>query len=70
MWNVIWFNWAICAITSLPALVRDSSVTAMLSIPDESVKEQRGVADDSRGTGLLVLTTLQGQPVIHVTFRM
>lgn len=42
----------------------------MFSVPDESVKEQCGVADDSCGAGLLVLTALQGQPVVHVTFRM
>lgn len=42
----------------------------MFSIPDESVKEQCGVADDTCGAGLLVLTALQGQPVIHVTFSM
>lgn len=42
----------------------------LFNIPDEPVEEQRCVADDACGTGLLVLTPLQGQPVIHVTFSM
>lgn len=42
----------------------------MFGIPDESVKEQCGVADDACGAGLLVLTALQGQPIIHVTFSV
>lgn len=38
--------------------------------PDESVKEQHGVADDASSAGLFVLAALEGQPVVHVTFRM
>lgn len=44
-------------ITSLRAVIRYSGAAAF-SIPDESVKEQRGVADDARGAGLLVLAAL------------
>lgn len=40
------------------------------SAPDEAVEEQRGVADDARRPGLFVLTALQGQPVVHVTFSV
>lgn len=40
------------------------------SAPDEAVEEQRGVSDDARRPGLFVLTALQGQPVIHVTFSV
>lgn len=68
MRNVVWLNWAICAITSLFAPISNSTVFSI--IPDESVKEQRAVADDASSAGLFVLTALQGQPVIHVTFRM
>ena len=42
----------------------------MCSIPDESVEQQSRVADDACGAGLLMLTALQGQTVIHVTFSM
>lgn len=42
----------------------------LFNIPDEPVEEQRCVADDACGAGLLVLTPLQGQAVIHVTFSM
>lgn len=35
MWNVIWFNWAICAI--MCALVRNSG--AAFGTPDESLEE-------------------------------
>lgn len=70
MWAVIWFNWLICAITSLCAEVSNGSVLSTCSAPDESLKEKRGVADDARGAGLLVLTALEGQSIIHVTFRM
>lgn len=42
----------------------------MCSIPDESVEQQSRVADDACGAGLLMLTALQGQAVIHVTFSM
>ena len=37
-----------------------------VSPPDEAAEEAGGVADDAGGTGLLVLTPLQGQPVVHV----
>lgn len=70
MWAAIWFNWLICAITSLCAEVSNGTVLSPCSVPDESLKEKRGVADDARGAGLLVLTALEGQSVIHVTFRM
>lgn len=40
------------------------------SAPDEAVEEQRGVADDARRPRLFVLTALQGQPVVHVTFSV
>lgn len=42
--------------------------TALLSVPDEAVEEQRCVANDASGTGLLVLAALQGQAIVHVTF--
>lgn len=46
-------------IMSLCATIRKScAVSAMCSIPDESVKEQCGVADNTRGAGLLVLAAL------------
>lgn len=40
------------------------------SLLDEVGEEERGVADDACGSGLLVLTKLQGQPVIRVALRM
>lgn len=40
------------------------------SAPDEAVEEQRGVADDARRPGLFVLTALQGETVVHVTFSV
>lgn len=76
MWIAIWLNWAICAITSLSTLVRNLAVRVFLcvffpiNIPDESVEEQGGVADNACCSGLFMLTALQGQPVVHVTFRM
>lgn len=39
-----------------------------MSVPDEAVEEQRCVANDASGTGLLVLAALQGQAIVHVTF--
>lgn len=39
-------------------------------IPDEAAEEACGVADDSSGARLLVLTALQRQTIIHVSFWM
>lgn len=55
----------------LCALFRHLSLSVFArstNAPDESLEEQRGVADDPRGAGLLVLAALQGQTVVHVTF--
>lgn len=54
----------------LPPLLESliSVKTALLSVPDEAVEEQRCVANDASGTGLLVLAALQGQAIVHVTF--
>ena len=41
-----------------------------VSAPDEAAEQTGGVADDACSTGLLVLTALQGQTVVHVTFRV
>lgn len=43
---------------------------AVCRAPDESAEESRGVADDASSARLLMLTALQGQPVIHVTLCM
>lgn len=43
---------------------------ALFSIPDEPFEEQRCVANDACGARLLVLTALQGQPIVHVTFSV
>lgn len=45
-----------------------SLITA--SLLDEVLEQEGGVADDACGPGLFVLTALQDQSIVHVTFRM
>lgn len=75
MWTTIWPNGAsfpralgrgVGGGRVVSGLVRSANGSA----PDEAVEEQRGVADDARRPGLFVLTALQGQPVVHVTFSV
>lgn len=52
----------------LQSLISVKSALLSVSVPDEAVEEQRCVANDASGTGLLVLAALQGQAIVHVTF--
>ncbi len=42
----------------------------MLALLDKVGEEERGVADDASGPGLLMLTALQDKPIVHVALRM
>lgn len=41
-----------------------------VSLLDKVGEEQRGIADDAGSSRLLMLTALEGQPIIHVALRV
>lgn len=45
-------------------------MTVTMLLLDEVGEEQRGVADDAGSARLLMLTALQGQPIVRVALRV